>query len=98
MNTYTVTFNGRTFTRKTDRTYTHAAFNADRKGNRGWVSFHGTYSAACLAAGRTGEVKPVTYSGAKPHTSCIVCNGDKVVTEQRADGTKHTVPCWKCNR
>lgn len=47
------------------------------------------YTVRCpdCRAGRTprDDVKP-----------CIVCDGAQVITEQRADGTKRTVPCWKC--
>jgi hypothetical protein len=93
---YSVTFNGHTFTRKSDATYTHAAFNRDRKGNRNWVSFHGTYDAAKRAAGATGEVKPV-FTTNTFNTGCIVCNGDKFITTHTATRGTVTVPCYRCN-
>ena len=35
-------------------------------------------------------------TSAKQRRSCVVCNGTQVITEQRADGSMHSAPCWKC--
>jgi hypothetical protein len=96
MTKYTVMFNGHTFTRNSEHVYTHAAFNPNRRGNRAWVSFHGSEKAARRAAGSFGLVHAVISDN--PTAKCIVCNGERYYTEQHADGSHHRVACWKCNR
>ena len=57
--TYKVEFGGREYTRKTEHTYTHAAYNRYRSSYGNVVTFHKTYAAAKRAAGAFGEVKGV---------------------------------------
>jgi hypothetical protein len=60
--TYTVTTrDGRTVTRRTEATYTHAA-----ETERGRVTFHGTEEMAQRAAGRFGHVHVVGVPAARP--------------------------------
>lgn len=105
MTVYNVVFNARLFTRKSNNTYTHAAFNANRKGNRPWVTFHGTEAAARKAAGAFGQVKPVTvipgggFDVTVPaHGVCIVCLGRRYIDTRMADGRMVTDPCYRCNQ
>jgi hypothetical protein len=100
MTVYNVIFNDRLFTRKSERDYTHAAFNMNRPG--AWVSFHGSESAARKAAGSFGQVKPVNVS---VHNStrvpssgvCIVCHNERYITNRHADGRVTRDRCYRCN-
>jgi hypothetical protein len=94
MTTYTaITPTGRIVTRKSDAAYTHAAVKRS-----GHVTFHKSHTAAHRAAGSFGVVVPVTSQVTATDHTCIVCNGTRQFTEQRADGTMVTSPCWKCSR
>jgi hypothetical protein len=95
MNTYIVMFVGQTFTRNSEHTYTHAAFNPNRKGNRSWVTFHGSENAAKKAAGRYGLVSPVVESITD---MCTVCEGmgNYEVGPAASDGRMIIVKCHNC--
>ena len=58
MHTYTVTFGDKTFTRRSEASYTHAVSRRDRDGFR-VVSFHGSHEAAARKAGAFGSIKRV---------------------------------------
>jgi hypothetical protein len=101
MTVYTVGFKGKLFTRKSDNAYTHAAFNMNRAGNRGWVSFHTSYDLARKAAGASGEVATVTVSDTgrvHSHGVCIVCEDERYIMNRHADGSLTRDPCYRCNR
>jgi hypothetical protein len=96
---YTVEFNGTTYTRRSEATYVYAAFRpaTDIIGETaGKVTFHKSYGAAFRAAGRYGKVATAQHASAE--RTCVVCDGDGVITERTATAGMRTVPCYRCAR
>lgn len=67
-NTYNVTLsNGKTITRKTNTTYTHAAIKVDGNGKE-VVSFHASYELAVKGAEQSIEKQKYLEDGIKSYT------------------------------
>jgi hypothetical protein len=96
MTTYTIqTRDGRTVTRKSDATYTHAAVHTRDHGrhSRGDVTFHGSHGAAVRASGRAGYVVAVDSQTRQ----CGACGGTGGIPSRSAvTGAVTTFACNVC--